>query len=138
MNQITAAAHVLSCTKIDILLTILLILTIIHNPFVIHSTAFSSLDLPPQPMVLQQSYIFTTSVRTLSVTTTELGITHKNLLLGLQSGYIYSLPKNYLDPRRTFAPTPQDREEGLIAYVPEIYTNPIAFINYNQTGTQSM
>lgn len=86
------------------------------------------------PMVLQQSYIFPTTIRTASVTITERGITHKNLLFGLQTGYILSLPKNFLDPRRKFVPDAQDREEGLHPYVPELVLNPLAFINYNQTG----
>ena len=85
-------------------------------------------------MVLQQSYIFPTTIRTATVTITERGITHKNLLFGLQTGYILSLPKNYLDPRRKFVPTQQDREEGLHPYIPELGLNPLAFINYNQTG----
>ena len=31
-------------------------------------------------------------------------------------------------------PTVQDREEGLHPYIPELSLNPLAFINYNQTG----
>ena len=90
------------------------------------------------PLVLQQSYIFPTTIRTASVTITERGITHKNLLFGLQTGYILSLPKNYLDPRRKFVSTAEDREEGLHPYIPELMLNPLAFINYNQTGTQNI
>ena len=99
------------------------------------STALSSFEPPPMPLVLQQSYIFPTTIRTASVTITERGITHKNLLFGLQTGYILSLPKNYLDPRRKFVSTAEDREEGLHPYIPELMLNPLAFINYNQTGT---
>ncbi|XP_029195823.2 ER membrane protein complex subunit 1-like [Acropora millepora] len=98
-----------------------------------NSSALSSFDSPSMPMVLQQSYIFPTTIRTASVTITERGITHKNLLFGLQTGYILSLPKNFLDPRRKFVPDAQDREEGLHPYVPELILNPLAFINYNQT-----
>ncbi|KAK3727887.1 hypothetical protein QZH41_010605, partial [Actinostola sp. cb2023] len=98
-----------------------------------NSTAFSSMDPPPQPIILQQSYIFPTAIRAMTVTITERGIAHKNLLIGLQSGYVVSLSKNFLDPRRTFNPTPEDREEGLYPYMPEISLNPLAFINYNQT-----
>ena len=86
-------------------------------------------------MVLRQSYIFPTTIRTMSITTTERGITHRNLLFGLQMGYVFSLPKNYLDPRRSFTVTQEDREEGLMPYVPEIPVSAQAFINYNQTGT---
>ena len=90
------------------------------------------------PIILQQSYIFPTTVRTATVTITERGITHKTLLFGLQTGYIWSLPKNFLDPRRKFLPTQQDREEGLHPYIPELTANPLAFINYNQTGKYLM
>lgn len=98
-----------------------------------NSTALSSFEPPPMPIILQQSYIFPTTVRTATVTITERGITHKTLLFGLQTGYIWSLPKNFLDPRRKFLPTQQDREEGLHPYIPELTANPLAFINYNQT-----
>ena len=108
-----------------------------HTYYFDFSTALSSFDPPPMPMVLQQSYIFPTTIRTATVTITERGITHKNLLFGLQTGYILSLPKNYLDPRRKFVPAAQDREEGLHPYVPELTLNPLAFINYNQTGEQN-
>jgi len=92
------------------------------------------MDPPPQPLILQQSYIFPTAIRTMTVTITERGITHKNLLMGLQSGYIVSVGKNFLDPRRAFNPTQEDREEGLYPYMPELSLNPMTFINYNQTG----
>ncbi|XP_068727259.1 ER membrane protein complex subunit 1-like [Montipora capricornis] len=98
-----------------------------------NSTVLSSFDPPPMPMILQQSYVFPTTIRTATVTITERGITHKNLLFGLQTGYILSLPKNFLDPRRKFVPNAQDREEGLHPYVPELSLNPLGFINYNQT-----
>ncbi|XP_068727591.1 ER membrane protein complex subunit 1-like [Montipora capricornis] len=98
-----------------------------------NSTVLSSFDPPPMPMILQQSYIFPTTIRTATVTIKERGITHKNLLFGLQTGYILSLPKNFLDPRRKFVPNAQDREEGLHPYVPELSLNPLGFINYNQT-----
>ncbi|EDO46898.1 predicted protein [Nematostella vectensis] len=98
-----------------------------------NSTAFSSMDPPPHPMILHQSYVFPTTIRTMTVSITERGITNKHLLLGLQTGYILSIPKNFLDPRRTFNPTQEDREEGLYPYIPEMTIMPQAYINYNQT-----
>ena len=68
------------------------------------------------------------------MTNTERGITHKNLLLALESGYIYTIPKNLLDPRRSFQHTAQLEEEGLVPYVPELPLHPMAFVNYNKTG----
>uniref|UniRef100_A0A7N6AL48 ER membrane protein complex subunit 1 n=1 Tax=Anabas testudineus TaxID=64144 RepID=A0A7N6AL48_ANATE len=65
-----------------------------------NSTVFSSLDRPHAPQVLQQSYIFPSSISTMEATLTEKGITSRHLLIGLPSGGILSLPKMFLDPRR--------------------------------------
>ena len=67
-------------------------------------------------------------------TTTERGITNKNILFGLASGYVFSLPKMLLDPRRQFQQTKLLQEEGVPPYMPELPVFPQAFINYNQTG----
>ena len=100
------------------------------------STAFSSLDSLDHPVFLSQGYLLPfTHVNAMTVTNTERGITHKNLLLALESGYIHTIPKNLLDPRRSFQQTPQLEEEGLIPYVPELPLHPMAFVNYNKTGT---
>lgn len=98
-----------------------------------NSTVFSSLDRPHPPQVLQQTYIFPSSVSTLEATLTEKGITSRHLLVGLPSGAIMSLPKMFLDPRRPEIPTEQSREENLIPYAPEMPIRPDWFINYNQT-----
>lgn len=45
-----------------------------------NSTVFSSLDRPHVPQVLQQSYIFPSSISTLEATLTEKGITSRHLL----------------------------------------------------------
>ena len=100
------------------------------------STAFSSLDSLDHPVFLSQGYLLPlTHVNAMTVTNTERGITHKNLLLALESGYIHMIPKNLLDPRRSFQQTPQLEEEGLVPYVPELPLHPMAFVNYNKTGT---
>ncbi|CAL8319167.1 unnamed protein product [Merluccius merluccius] len=98
-----------------------------------NSTVFSSLDRPHVPQVLQQSYIFPTSISTLEATLTEKGITSRHLLVGLPSGAILSLPKMFLDPRRPEIVTEQSREENLIPYAPEMPIRSEWFINYNQT-----
>jgi len=99
-----------------------------------NSTAFSSLDSLDHPVFLSQGYLLPlTHVSTMSVTNTERGITHKNLLLALESGYIYTIPKNLLDPRRSFQHTAQLEEEGLVPYVPEMPLHPMTFVNYNKT-----
>jgi hypothetical protein len=99
-----------------------------------NSTAFSSLDPPISPMILQQSYIFPFNVDSMTTTITNAGITKKTLLIGVTLGYIYSLPKIFLDPRRNLTDSPKLREEGLMPYIPELPLIPTSFINYNQTG----
>ncbi|XP_069039919.1 ER membrane protein complex subunit 1 [Lepisosteus oculatus] len=98
-----------------------------------NSSAFSSLDRPHAPQVLQQSYIFPSTISTLEATLTEKGITSRHLLVGLPSGAILSLPKMFLDPRRPEVPSEQSREENLIPYAPEMPIRTEWFINYNQT-----
>nr|KAF6504862.1 ER membrane protein complex subunit 1 [Rousettus aegyptiacus] len=98
-----------------------------------NATAFSSLDRPQLPQVLQQSYIFPSSISAMEVTITERGITSRHLLIGLPSGAILSLPKALLDPRRPEIPTEQSREENLIPYSPDVQIHAERFINYNQT-----
>ncbi|XP_060614800.2 ER membrane protein complex subunit 1 [Anolis sagrei] len=98
-----------------------------------NATAFSSLDRPLLPQVLQQSYIFPSAICAMEVTITERGITSRHLLIGLPSGAILSLPKALLDPRRPEIPTEQTREENLIPYSPDVQIHAERFINYNQT-----
>ncbi|XP_044130946.1 ER membrane protein complex subunit 1-like isoform X2 [Bufo gargarizans] len=98
-----------------------------------NSTSFSSLDRPHLPHVLQQSYIFPSSIRAMQATITERGITSRHVLIGLPSGAILSLPKALLDPRRPEVPTEYTREENLIPYTPDIQIHAERFINYNQS-----
>ncbi|XP_007436303.1 ER membrane protein complex subunit 1 [Python bivittatus] len=98
-----------------------------------NATAFSSLDRPYSPQVLQQSYIFPSAISAMEATITERGITSRHLLIGLPSGAILSLPKALLDPRRPEVPTEQTREENLIPYSPDVQIHAERFINYNQT-----
>ena len=70
----------------------------------------------------------------MSTTITNAGITKKTLLIGVSLGYVYSLPKMFLDPRRNLSDSPKLREEGLIPYIPELPLITTSFINYNQTG----
>ncbi|MBN3310534.1 EMC1 protein, partial [Amia calva] len=98
-----------------------------------NSTAFSSLDRPHPPHVLQQSYIFPSPISTMEATLTEKGITSRHLLVGLPSGAILSLPKMFLDPRRPEVPSEHSREENLIPYAPEMPIRSEWFVNYNQS-----
>ncbi|XP_070812063.1 ER membrane protein complex subunit 1 [Pituophis catenifer annectens] len=98
-----------------------------------NATAFSSLDRPYWPQVLQQSYIFPSAISAMEATITERGVTSRHLLIGLPSGAILSLPKALMDPRRPEVPTEQTREENLIPYSPDVQIHAERFINYNQT-----
>lgn len=49
-----------------------------------NSTVFSSLDRPHAPQVLQQTYIFPSSISTMEATLTEKGITSRHLLSKFQ------------------------------------------------------
>ena len=103
--------------------------------FFFFSTAFSSLDPVDASIILSQSYILPViGITNMVPTMTERGITNKNILFGLSNGYIFSLPKMLLDPRRQFKQTKMLQEEGVPPYMPELPVFPQAFINYNQTG----
>lgn len=115
-----------------------------------NSTVFSSLDRPYAPQVLQQSYIFPSSIATVEATLTEKGITSRHLLsecqgcggstfalsfqmgsflhynvfphtVGLQSGGILSLPKMFLDPRRPEIITEHSRWVLLSRLIKDIF-----------------
>ncbi|XP_022100616.1 ER membrane protein complex subunit 1-like [Acanthaster planci] len=98
-----------------------------------NSTVFSSVDPPSAPLVLRQSYIQPSALQSMAVTRTEKGITSSNILLALQSGGILALPKRFLDPRRPLQPTSEEKEEGLIPYLPELPIQHQSIINYNQS-----
>lgn len=53
--------------------------------------------------------------------------------MGLSTGAIIEMPWVYLEPRRPVTPTPDQREEGLIPYAPELPLPSEAVINYNRT-----
>ncbi|XP_012563007.1 ER membrane protein complex subunit 1 [Hydra vulgaris] len=99
-----------------------------------NNTAFSSLDPGSSPMILSQGYFLPVSgVRTLAATITQRGITNRNILIGLENGFIHSLPKNFFDPRRNLKQSEMLNEEGVLPYSPELPVSPKGFINYNMT-----
>jgi hypothetical protein len=71
-----------------------------------------------------QSYFFTYTVKTLTVTTTARGITSKQLLLGTVTDQVLALDKRLLDPRRSATPTPSEREEGILPLTDAIPISP--------------
>jgi hypothetical protein len=127
---------------------------------VFDEATFSSLTAPP-PQVLQQTYTFRTGVRTLAVSTTRRGLTSKDFLcmspiiilllyivvatiinmdeyaclfiVGLNSGQVLAVAKHFLDPRRPVLEPDTPRAEGVIPYMKELPSEPLAIISYNQS-----
>ncbi|XP_062505599.1 ER membrane protein complex subunit 1-like [Corticium candelabrum] len=93
----------------------------------------SSMDPLVQPNILSQSYIFSSAIMAMGVTITEKGITHKTVMFGLSNGAILSLPKMLLDARRTVSMMPEQSEEFMIPYQPELPLRAVDVVNYNQT-----
>ncbi|CAK9221974.1 unnamed protein product [Sphagnum jensenii] len=75
-----------------------------------------------------QSYFFTYTVKTLTVTTTARGITSKQLLLGTVTDQVLALDKRLLDPRRSATPTPSEREEGILPLTDAIPISPQGYL----------
>ncbi|KAF6210275.1 hypothetical protein GE061_013379 [Apolygus lucorum] len=98
-----------------------------------NTTAFSSMDAPIEPLIERQAYIFPHNIVTMKETITEKGITSKHVLLALSSGGVMEMPWLLLDPRRSVAPTPEMREEGIVPYIPELGLPHEAMITYNHT-----
>lgn len=67
------------------------------------SESRSSFD-PRAPFVLQKSFIFPTKVESLGVTVTSRGITPQYVLVGMGTGQIFKLARNFIDPRQPEKP----------------------------------
>ncbi|KAJ0411416.1 hypothetical protein ATCC90586_007076 [Pythium insidiosum] len=75
-------------------------------------------------------------IQSLGVTVTSRGITPPYILVGMENGQIYKLPRGMINPRQPDkAPTQQELEEGLIQYTPLVpmHNNLNFMITYNQT-----
>uniref|UniRef100_H2ZLW1 ER membrane protein complex subunit 1 n=1 Tax=Ciona savignyi TaxID=51511 RepID=H2ZLW1_CIOSA len=95
-----------------------------------NSTAFSSFEVRPSPIV-QQSYIFPTGISCIGVSQTDKAITSRQILFGLKRGALLGLPRRFFDPRRPLTMEDSHREEGLVQYMPEIPIPPELFLSYN-------
>ena len=72
------------------------------------------------------------------MTVTSMGMTPKAVLVATAAGQLVNLDKRLLDPRRPNVPqakmTQQDREEGLIPYMPSLGgVNPLTVISHRHT-----
>ncbi|KAJ0177967.1 hypothetical protein K1T71_006840 [Dendrolimus kikuchii] len=95
--------------------------------------AFSSLASERAPGVERQAYILPAAPTAAASTDTERSLTDKHVLLALSTGAIVEMPWLYLEPRRPVTPSPEQREEGLVPYAPELPLPSEAVINYNRT-----
>ncbi|CAF0738689.1 unnamed protein product [Didymodactylos carnosus] len=94
-------------------------------------SSFSSFD-PIVPMTETKAYILPYGVTAIQVTTTEKGITAKDIIMATPNGMLIEIPWMFIDPRRPLDMTQMDREEGLIMYTPELMINYEYVINYYQ------
>ncbi|KAH7463857.1 ER membrane protein complex subunit 1 [Phytophthora ramorum] len=88
------------------------------------------------PFVLQKSFIYPTKITSLGVTVTAHGITPQSILVGMETGQIFKLARNFIDPRQPEKPlTPEEQAEGLMMYSPlvPVYNRPQAMLTYNKT-----
>ncbi|KAI6137492.1 hypothetical protein EDD17DRAFT_1903338 [Pisolithus thermaeus] len=65
----------------------------------------------------EQAYLIPYGVTALSTTSTQLGITLKNLIVASRRHDVHSVPRRLLDPRRSLGKvSPAEAEEGLVTY----------------------
>ncbi|CAF2042280.1 unnamed protein product [Rotaria magnacalcarata] len=103
--------------------------SLFEGPAQYNDSAFSSFD-PIEPVVQSKAYILPYGVNAIQVTTTEKGITSRDIIMAAPNGMLIEIPWILFDPRRPLDLTPLDREEGLIMYTPEIMINFESVINY--------
>ncbi|KNA06063.1 hypothetical protein SOVF_184420 [Spinacia oleracea] len=84
----------------------------------------------PEVMTKSQTYFFTHSVKSISVTLTAKGITSKQLLIGTIGDQVLALDKRFLDPRRSPAPTATELEDGIIPLTDTLPINPQAYATH--------
>ncbi|XP_021745493.1 ER membrane protein complex subunit 1-like [Chenopodium quinoa] len=84
----------------------------------------------PEIMTKSQTYFFTHSVKTVSVTLTAKGITAKQLLIGTVGDQVLALDKRFLDPRRSAKPTPTELEDGIIPLTDALPINPQSYVTH--------
>jgi hypothetical protein len=87
-----------------------------------------------EPQKEEQSFVFPVGVKSLSVSSTELGLTSKDLLVGTSSDQLYAMPRKFFDARRPLKqPTQEEMEEGIMQYHPVLPLMPTQMLSYNLT-----
>ena len=93
------------------------------NPYAgtTEKATLSVYDQNEQPLILQRTFVFPLGIKTLAVTQTKLGITNRQILVGLNTGQVLGLSPRMVDPRRTTdEPTTVEKMEGLMQYFPDL------------------
>jgi len=91
---------------------------------------FSAFAAHP-PIILQKTFVFPHTIRSLGTTRTFHGITSKQILVALESGQILGLDRRLVDPRRPESPPKkQEAAEGLKKYDPFIPIIPFHMVSY--------
>jgi len=87
-----------------------------------------------EPQKEEQSFTFPMAVKSLAVSSTELGISSKDLLVGTASNQLYAMPRKFFDARRPLGqPTQEEAEEGIMQYHPVLPLIPQQMLSYNRT-----
>ncbi|KAJ1974689.1 AdoMet-dependent rRNA methyltransferase spb1, partial [Dimargaris xerosporica] len=103
-----------------------------HPDTRLDATVFSSRD-GHQPYIASKSFLLTEKITALGVTTTQNGVAVRELVLGLASGRVTTLPRLLLDPRRPVKePTDEQKQEGLAKYDAVLPNNPKWTLSYYQ------
>ena len=77
---------------------------------------FSAFD-KQAPLKEEQSFVLNTNIKSIGVTSTQLGITSKHLLIGSTADQLHAIPWQLINPRRPIAaPVEAEMAEGLIQY----------------------
>jgi len=86
------------------------------------------------PQKEEQSFVFPLAVKALAVSSTEIGITSKDLLVATSTDQLFAMPRKFFDARRPMKdPTAEEMEEGLMKYHPLLPMIPTNVLSYNQT-----
>ncbi|KAI8325907.1 DUF1620-domain-containing protein [Martensiomyces pterosporus] len=97
------------------------------------SKAFSSFDLF-LPHVISSAFASPEPASALGVTRTNSDTTTRDVVFGLDSGKLLSLPDQLFDPRRpTKAPTSDEQAEGLLPYGPFLPLDPKRVLSHYNT-----
>ncbi|KAJ2907634.1 hypothetical protein GGI21_003692, partial [Coemansia aciculifera] len=95
------------------------------------SKEFSSFDLQ-LPHVITTAFTAPEPATALGVTRTGSHITTRDVLFGLSSGKLLSLPDQLFDPRRPKkSPTKDEQAEGLMPYMPTLVLDPKRVLSYS-------